>query len=343
MQMLLNDVLDSLTDSWGTPIDIVRQSPLVAVADNYDRIGFDPYAVTRGSRYSRYVSPTVMLRTHTSAAVPWLLKKISGRIDYDTLVAIPGLVYRRDSIDRTHVGAPQQVDLWRLASRTDLSEADLDKMIGLIVEAVLPGAHWRAIPARHPYTSKGRQVDVMVGGEWLELAECGLVAQHMFEAAGMGGNRWSGLALGMGLDRALMLRKGIDDIRLLRSSDPRISGQMIDLAPWRAVSIMPPIRRDISIVVSDEIDSEILGDSVRSALGDRAEDLEAVDVLSVTPYEALPAGARQRLSLRPDQSNVLVRITLRPLSATLTDPEANQIRDLIYLAVHEGPVQELIS
>jgi phenylalanyl-tRNA synthetase beta subunit len=53
----------------------------------------------------------------------------------------------------------------------------------------------------------------------------------------------------MGLDRALMLRKGIDDIRLLRSTEPRIAAQLFDLSPWRPVSCQPPVRRDLSIVV----------------------------------------------------------------------------------------------
>jgi phenylalanyl-tRNA synthetase alpha chain len=260
---------------------------------------------------------------------------------------MPGLVYRRDAIDRTHVGAPHQVDLWRIASHPRLNEVTLEKMVGTIVDAVLPGAIWRAVPATHPYTTAGRQIDVLVNGAWLELAECGLVAPALFDRAGGNstrGNskRWSGLALGMGLDRALMLRKGIDDIRLLRSEDPRIHTQMLDLEPWRPVSVMPPIRRDISIVVNETSDAETLGDTVRSALGERVDDLEAVDILSVTEYEALPPGARERLAIKPGQVNALLRITLRPLSRTMTDDEANELRDVVYRAVHEGSVMKLI-
>ncbi|MFP3547873.1 hypothetical protein SB748_31325, partial [Rhizobium sp. SIMBA_035] len=91
----------------------------------------------------------------------------------------------------------------------------------------------RAVPAIHPYTQQGLQVDVRMDGEWLELAECGLMAPHLFEQAGLDPTNWNGLALGMGLDRALMLRKGIPDIRLLRSTDRRIEEQMKNLEPWR--------------------------------------------------------------------------------------------------------------
>jgi phenylalanyl-tRNA synthetase alpha chain len=68
-----------------------------------------------------------------------------------------------------------------------------------------------------------------------------------------------------------------------------------------------------------------------------------VEVLNATAYADLPRGAQARLRLRPDQANALVRLTLRPLSKTLADGEANDIRDDIYRALHEGPVLELIG
>ena len=80
---------------------------------------------------------------------------------------------------------------------------------------------------------------------------------------------------------------------------------------------MPLIRRDISIVIDESADEETLGDAVRTALGDRIDDLESVEVLNITSYSALPVQARARLALNPHQVNALLRITLRPLSTTL--------------------------
>ncbi|WP_416403574.1 hypothetical protein [Arthrobacter sp. LFS091] len=343
MQTLLRDVMDALHALWGVPERTVRHSPLVSVADNYDRLGFSEMDVTRDQKYSRYVSPTVMLRSHTSASIPSLLRNVVPGESMDELWALPGLVYRRDSIDRTHVGTPHQVDLWRISSRITLKPGHLQDMIGVLVAAVLPGAEWRAVPSAHPYTQEGLQIDVLMDGEWLELAECGLVAPHLLVDAGLDPGKWSGLALGMGLDRALMLRKGIPDIRLLRSSDARIQQQMTNLDPWKPVSQMPPISRDLSLVVAADMDAELLGDKVRMALGDRAEDLESVELLALTPGESLPPAARQRLRILAGQSNALVRVVMRPLAETMTDPQANKVRDDIYLALHEGPVNELIA
>ena len=253
MQQLLGNVVDALTQSWAIPARWVRTSPLVAVEDNYDRLGFDPGAITREARYTRYVNLGVMLRSHTTATLPRLLRRMAPDAISDELNVVPGLVYRRDTIDRTHVGEPHQVDLWRLSSTARLGPDDLTQMLAVLVEAVLPGAAWRVVPAEHPYTVTGRQLDVYVDGDWLELAECGLAAPGLLASSGLDPDRWSGLALGMGLDRALMLRKGIDDIRTLRSTDPRIQTQMSDLSRWRPVSTLPPIRRDISIVITADL------------------------------------------------------------------------------------------
>ena len=109
------------------------------------------------------------------------------------------------------------------------------------------------------------------------------------------------------------------------------------------MSTLPPIRRDISIVIAADQDDETIGDKIRDSLADRIDDIETVTVMARTPHEALPVAARDRLGTQPGQVNALVRIVIRPLSRTLTDDEANQLRDQIYLAVHEGPVLELIT
>ncbi len=303
IQALLQNTIDALSRRWKVPVQTIRHSPLVSVEDNYDRLGFNKSDVTRDQRYSRYVSPTVMLRSHTSSSIPSLLRVQEPGESLDELWAIPGLVYRRDCIDRTHVGTPHQVDLWRVSSQRQLGSSDLQEMVAGLVHAVLPGAQWRSVPAVHPYTTEGMQIDVLMDGQWLELAECGLAAPHLFSHAGLDPERWSGLALGMGLDRALMLRKAIPDIRLLRSTDVRVARQMLDLSPWMPVSQMPAIRRDLSIVVPADTDAEMLGDRVRTALGAQSEDLEKVELLALTPSKYLPKSARERLRIRDGQAN----------------------------------------
>lgn len=342
IQALLSAVVASLERSWGSTIRYVRSSPIVSITANYDRLGYARSDVTRARRYTRYVSPTAMLRSHMSAELPTALEAYVGCGDVDELIVAPGLVYRRDAVDRSHVGEPHQVDLWRIRSTPGTRDEDMLDMIGELVDAVLPGAEWRISEAEHPYTVGGRQIDVRHDGEWLELAECGRIHPAVLRDSGLDPEQWSGLALGMGLERALMLRKAIPDIRYLRATDPRIAEQMLTLEPWRHVSSLPPARRDISVVVTDEEDEETLGDRIRTALGDDTDLIETVAVLSRTEHENLPETARARLGTRPGQVNVLLRIVLRPIDRTLTADQANSIRNTIYRAVHEGPVMELI-
>ncbi|HEY5945384.1 MAG TPA: hypothetical protein VIV40_07830 [Kofleriaceae bacterium] len=336
MQLLLAAIHAALP----APVLVHRAPPIVSIADNYDRLGYPPDGAARDARYTRYVCDTALLRTQTSAMIPPLLASLAASPPDDVVVSCAGLVYRRDVIDRLHVGEPHQVDLWRI-SRDPLDERALDELIRVVVTTALPGKRWRTQPAVHPYTTHGRQIDVEIDGEWIEIGECGLASPSLLAAAGMSSH--AGLAMGLGLDRLLMLRKGLDDIRLLRATDPRIATQLLDLESYRPVSMMPPVRRDLSIVVDAPQDAEAVGDQVRNALGDRAELVEAVDVLSTTPQDALPAAAISRLGIAPGQWNLLIRITLRALDRTLTHDECNELRDEIYAAVHAGSVHHWAS
>lgn len=339
MQLLVDAIVDALEGAWGCRVRAYRGGPVVRVEDNYGVLGYPVDAPAREARYSRYVDAGHMLRAHTTAMVPAALRALADAPDQ--VVACPGLVYRRDVVDRLHVGEPHQLDLWRARRDAPLTEADLDEMVELVVAAVLPGAEWRTLRTTHPYTTAGREVEVLVGGEWVELLECGLAATHVLAAGGLDGGRWSGLALGLGLDRAVMLRKGIGDIRLLRSDDPRVAGQMRTLEPYRDVSSMPPTARDLSIAVAADVDAEELGDRVRRALDPAELDaVEEVAIVAETPRAALPPQAIARIGLRPGQKNVLLRLVLRHPTRTLTAPEANAVRDRVYAAVHEGDAHQ---
>jgi phenylalanyl-tRNA synthetase alpha chain len=344
MQLLLDDVLAALTAAWPGPVRVHRGPRVVPVAANYDRLRYPPDAVTRDSRYSRYVDARHMLRAHTTAHIPDLLERMVAEGSPELTVACPGICYRRDRIDRLHVGEPHQLDLWRVhAGGPTLGEPDLLDMIGIVIGAALPGRRWRTVPSPHSYTHQGCQIDVGDGsgkaGAWVEVGECGLAHREVLAAAGLPPGA-SGLAMGVGLDRLLMLRKGIDDIRLLRSADQRVAGQLLDLRPYQPISALPAVRRDLSIAVDAGIDGDLLGDRVREALGERASAVESVELLSRTPYGELPAPARHRIGLRPGQCNVLVRIVLRPLDQTLTSAEANELRDRVYAALHEGSAHQ---
>jgi phenylalanyl-tRNA synthetase alpha chain len=333
IQILIGQAVEGLARAWNCEVRWCRGPRIVPVADNYDRLGYPAEAITRDVRYTRYVDAGSMLRSHSSAMIPPALRRLARQPGDDVLLVCPGIVYRRDAIDWQHTGTPHQLDLWRITRRA-MRSTDLDQMIAVLLGAITPGLPHRQQPRTHPYTLHGRQVDVYQDGRWVEVWECGLTHPRVLAAAGLHGR--SGLALGMGLDRLLMLVKHIPDIRLLRSGDPRITRQMHDLARYRHASPMPPITRDLSVAVSEDDDEETLGDRVRDALGADASCVEEIRVLSATAYQQLPASAIGRLGAKPEQKNLLVRVVLRDLDKTLTNQTANALRDRIYRALHQG-------
>jgi phenylalanyl-tRNA synthetase alpha chain len=344
LQALIGMATTALAGRWSATVRLRRGERIVSVDENYDRLGFSDHVVTREARYTRYIDGIRMLRSHTTAIVPGALEELAhddvrGEAPDDVLLACPGMCYRRDSIDWQHTATPHQLDLWRLARRRPLGGPDLDDMIDALCGALVPGRPYRCEPRLHPYTLDGRQIDVNWDGTWVELAECGLAKPELLRRCGLS-PQWSGLALGMGLDRLLMLVKGVPDVRLLRTADARVSAQMADLEPYRPVSAMPPVRRDLSVAVPEDDLVEDLGDRVRDALGADADVVEEVAILSSTPAGELPETASRRLGIRPGQVNLLVRVTLRALDRTLNDREANDIRNRVYAAIHRGATHE---
>jgi phenylalanyl-tRNA synthetase alpha chain len=328
---ILMSRLTSAIAQWAAlPADIVRRSPIVPITDNYDRLFYQPDAIARSARYSHYVDDTHMLRTHTTAAIPALLAETGS----DRLIVCPGLVYRRDVVDRLHVGEPHQVDLW-IARRTRLRRADLVRMIAVVVETMLPGHAYRCNETIHPYTMNGLEVEVELGGRWVEVLECGEIHPWLLNESNLPSQQWSGLAMGIGLDRLVMMIKQIDDIRLLRSRDPRIARQMLTLDRYEPVSNQPATQRDLSICVA-EPDMELLGDRVREVLGERGDWVENVELIQASDYAAVPETARRRLGMSPDQQNLLIRVTLRALDGSISKDDANRVYDLVYAELHEG-------
>ena len=347
MQSLVNDIHRGLADKWQCKRLIVRTSPVVPLQNNYDRLGYPTDGAARDSRYTRYITDQLILRTQTSSAIPDLLEGLSVDPPSDLLLILPGLVYRRDSIDRPHCAEPHQLDLWRIVDKDhrngyrgkDMTSCDLEQMATIVMQMALPETKWRLIDSPHPYTEQGVQIDALWHDRWIEVGECGIAARAILDQANL--RHHSGLAMGLGLDRLLMVRKDIADIRLLRSKDARVSSQMTDLKAYLPVSKMPAILRDLSLCVSESMSDELLGDSVREQVPGAVDCIESMIVKSETSYTALPDSARKRMGMMPGQKNILLQLVIRRMDRSLTDEEANKVRNEVYKALHRGKCQEL--
>ncbi|WP_336622312.1 hypothetical protein [Chlorogloeopsis sp. ULAP01] len=314
----------------GYPEPIIwHSSPITTVANNFDKLYFPSDSLSRSPKYTRYLSDDRLLRTHTTVIMPELLPKLRG----EQLILHPGICYRRDVVDKRHVGEPHQMDVWLINEHQHLGREALIPFIETMIYAVLPGISYRLNETSHPYTRNGLEIEVLVDGKWIEIGECGEAHPHLLRSP------QSGLASGWGLDRLVMLVKGIDDIRLLRSSHPRIAEQMKNLESYHQVSNQPSISRDMSIVTELDTELEDICEQIVEVLGDDAELLESVDILGETHYQQLPPQAIQRLGIQANQKNLLVRMTLRSLHKSISNQKANLLRDLVYQKIHqEGAV-----
>lgn len=321
-------------------IQVVRGSAVVPLHDNFDRLLFPDNNIGRSSTYTRYVDEDHVLKTHTSALVPGTLDEVkAGKYEDDTTFVFPGLVYRRDVTDRTHLGVFHQMDVWRVKKNNGeepMNVQDLGRLVLAVFEAATPGSEPIVYQADHPYTVEGVEVYAKFGDDELEVLEAGLIHPDVLAGSGLSPDEYSGLALGMGLDRLVMARKGMPDIRMLRAQNPRIASQMHDLRPFEQVSDQPDMSRDISYVVSSDVTPEDIAESVREAFGDDAYLIEEVQIKSATHPGDLHPNAVKRLGIREGQQNVLVNINLRHPDRTLTKKEINALYREAYPKIHQG-------
>ncbi|MEI6581922.1 MAG: hypothetical protein WCN86_03555 [bacterium] len=319
---------------------VYRKDPVVKVEDNYDNLLISGDNISRSSTYTHYVDNSHILRTHTSAHLPGILRELARRDDWDDVVILlPGLAYRRDVSDKKHVSEVHMLEMWRIvknSARKTIVKDDLASVVKGVAKTAAPGWKLRIVDSPHPYTNEGIEVNAVQGDHDIEILECGLIKEKILTNAGLDPSEYSGWALGMGLDRLVMTLKGISDVRYLRSSNPKIAEQMGNLEPYRAVSNQPAIVRDISYSVPSGYVEEDISSDIRDALGNKLDSLESVEILSETSYEVLPDKVRSRLGINPNQKNVLVRITLRHLEKSLTHSEANIIYKQIYSKINKG-------
>ncbi len=174
-----------------------------------------------------------LLRSHTSPV------QIRAMQHYPPPLAIivPGQVFRPDAVDASHACVFHQLE-GLLVDRA-VTFADLKGTLELFIREFFgPTTRSRFRPHYFPFTEPSAEVDVAchrchgkgcsVCGRkgWLEILGCGLVHPNVFRAVGYDPRRWSGFAFGLGIERMIMLKYGVDDIRSFFENDRRFLEQL---------------------------------------------------------------------------------------------------------------------
>ena len=173
-----------------------------------------------------------LLRTHTSAVQVRGMETHTPPFKF----IVPGKVFRCERTDASHEMVFHQLEGMLVGE--NVSVANLIFFMNTILNQIFRReVKIRLRPGFFPFVEPGFELDigclicegagcsVCKRSGWLELLPCGMVHPKVLEMGGIDPNRFTGFAFGLGLDRLLMMRYGINDIRLIHSADLRFSAQ----------------------------------------------------------------------------------------------------------------------
>jgi phenylalanyl-tRNA synthetase alpha chain len=202
---------------------------------NFDALNFGKDHPARTMQDSFYIAPPTsestsasagsgqVLRTHTS---PVQIRALLER-DLPAFVVCPGRTFRTDALDATHTPVFHQVE--GLAVDRGLTMAHLKGTLDAFARAMFGGSsRIRLRPSYFPFTEPSAESDVWFpekkgGAGWVEWGGCGMVHPNVLRACGIDPDVYSGFAFGMGIERTLMFRNGIADMRDMVEGDVRFT------------------------------------------------------------------------------------------------------------------------
>lgn len=191
---------------------------------NFTALNFPHDHPARDLQDTFYVNDEVLLRTQTSPVQIRTMRQAKPPL----AVVVPGRVYRQEQPDASHAAEFHQIE--GLLVDHDVSLADLKATIHHFVRSFFGEERTlRFRPHYFPFTEPSVEVDMWWqnerGGRWLEIMGAGMVHPNVFRNCEVDPEIWTGFAFGMGVERIVMVRHGIDDIRLLLDNDLRLLRQ----------------------------------------------------------------------------------------------------------------------
>lgn len=199
---------------------------------NFEALNIPKDHPARGEQDTFYINDKLVLRTQTS---PIQIRTMETQKPPIKMIA-PGKVYRSDELDATHSPIFYQVE--GLVIDKGITFADLKGTLETFIKKMFgDNMETKFRPHHFPFTEPSAEMDAtcfVCGGKgckvcknsgFIEILGCGMVHPDVLTNCGIDPEVYSGFAFGFGLDRLVMLKYGIDDIRLLYESDMRFLDQ----------------------------------------------------------------------------------------------------------------------
>ena len=211
----------------------IAEGPEVeTVFNNFDALNAGPDHPSRDMSDTFYITEDILLRTQTSPVQVRTLMKTKPPIK----VISPGRCFRCDTPDATHSPMFHQIE--GLVVDEGITMADLKGTLDSFAKQLFgTQTKTKFRPHHFPFTEPSAEMDVSCfkcGGKccrdckvsgWIEVLGCGMVHPHVLKVGGLDTEKYTGFAFGMGVERAAMLKYGVDDIRLFYENDMRFINQ----------------------------------------------------------------------------------------------------------------------
>ena len=229
----LNIVLDEVKDIFlGMGFDIATGPEVEWDYYNFEALNIPKDHPARDTQDTFYITENMLLRTQTSPVQIRVMEKQAPPIR----VISPGRVFRSDAVDATHSPLFHQIE--GLVVDKGITMGDLKGTLEAFAKRLYgENTKIRLRPHHFPFTEPSCEIDVtcfkcggkgcpMCKGEgFIEILGAGMVHPKVLKACGVDPEVYSGYAFGVGLERLVMFRFDIDDMRLLYENDMRFLGQ----------------------------------------------------------------------------------------------------------------------
>lgn len=199
---------------------------------NFEALNLPPDHPARDTQDTFYITDSILLRTQTSGVQVHVMEKKKPPIR----IIAPGRVYRSDAVDATHSPIFHQIE--GLVVDRGITMADLVGTLDLMMKRLYgEDCRIRLRPHHFPFTEPSAEVDVLCfncGGKgcsmcknegYVELLGAGMVHPKVLKNCGIDPEEYSGFAFGLGLERVVMRKFGINDMRMLYENDMRFLEQ----------------------------------------------------------------------------------------------------------------------
>lgn len=226
-------VMDEIKDIFlGMGFSVVSGPEVELDHYNFEALNMPKDHPARDTQDTFYIKDNVVLRTQTSPVQIRTMEKQEPPIR----IISPGRVYRSDAVDATHSPLFHQIE--GLVVDKGVTMADLKGTLEIFVKKLYgEDAVVRFRPHHFPFTEPSAEVDVMCFNcqgkgcrlckdeGWIEILGCGMVHPTVLKNCNIDPEVYSGFAFGLGLERVVMRRFNIDDMRMFYENDLRFLNQ----------------------------------------------------------------------------------------------------------------------